>query len=60
MLPVLFYVLWIGGCDSAPLLVPPKIQELTIVPDHIQQHIIAQERIQLLYEDDMTYYLVMF
>ncbi|MFI2130345.1 hypothetical protein [Lysinibacillus fusiformis] len=60
MLPVLFYVLWIGGCDSAPLPVPPKIQELTIVPDHIQQHIIAKDRIQLLYEDDVTYYLVMF
>ncbi|WP_418302729.1 hypothetical protein [Lysinibacillus fusiformis] len=59
MLPVLF-VLWIGGCDSAPLPVSPKIQELTIVPDHIQQHIIAKDRIQLLYEDNVTYYLVMF
>ncbi|MDM5349753.1 MULTISPECIES: hypothetical protein [Lysinibacillus] len=60
MLPVLLYLLMMGGCDSAPLPVFPKIQELTIVPDHIQQHIIATDRIQLLYEDDVTYYLVMF
>lgn len=60
MLPVLFCLFLIGGCDSAPLPVSPKIQELTIVPDHIQQHIIAKDRIQLLYEDNVTYYLVMF
>jgi len=60
MLPGLFYFLLIGACDATPQPISPKIQELVIVPDHIHKHIIANDRIQLLYEDNVTYYLVMF
>jgi len=60
MLPGLFYFLLIGACDATPQPISPKIQELVIVPDHIHKHIIANDRIQLLYEDDTTYYLVIY
>lgn len=54
----LMSLLMLGACNAKTPTKPLMIHELTVVPDNIQQKIEANDKIQLLYEDDSTYYLV--
>lgn len=51
-------LLMLAACNATPPTTPLSIRELPIVPEHIQKNIVSQDNIQLLYEDDATYYLV--
>ncbi|MEA0553021.1 hypothetical protein U1P98_04755 [Lysinibacillus irui] len=48
----------LAACNATPPTTPLSIRELPIVPEHVQKNIVSQDNIQLLYEDDATYYLV--
>ncbi|WP_155591300.1 hypothetical protein [Lysinibacillus cavernae] len=54
----LWCLLLLGACNAKTPTNPLTIRELTVVPDNIQQNIEANDKVQLLYEDDSTYYLV--
>lgn len=51
-------LLMLAACNATPPTTPLSIRELPIVPEHVQKNIVSQDNIQLLYEDDATYYLV--
>ena len=51
-------LLMLAACNATPPTTPLCIRELPIVPEHVQKNIVSQDNIQLLYEDDATYYLV--
>lgn len=54
----LMSLLMLGACNATPAADPLAIHELTVVPDNIQKNIVSNDRIQLLHENNASYYLV--
>jgi hypothetical protein len=48
----------LAACNATPPINPLFIRELPVVPDNIQKNIVSNDKIQLLYENEATYYLV--